>query len=220
MCQDDFGSEDVYKEVEEATATWGMIDGLTREKVLTLRECLVAAMETGDVSVAYRDLYGFLAEGCFQLDEAVKAGHEDIDKQLFGSRVLATIHRAMPPIHRSPTVIPAEDEHKLVVFLEALVENFKEMLRVWGDYSQRMADSFGDKITPDAGPAAIWARYAETWDVDSARLCLHEIGRYVAGAIIRGMTGAIIEPLENRVGLLEQVLDELRKASNNGEATS
>jgi len=192
------------------TTTWGEISGLTVERAMVLRECLDAVVKD-DVRVSYRDLYGFLAEGCFQLGQA-RADNIDFDPADLGHRVVATIHRTLPPMHKSPAVIVTEDEHQLVLFLETLSRKLKELLRIWRDYSEKMMKSFGDKITTDVGATSILNRYSEKWDSDHARMSLQEMGHEVGGATLRGMSKAIMQQLEAYVELMDKVLRKTRTA--------
>jgi hypothetical protein len=65
----------------------------------------------------------------------------------------------------------------------------------WDVYGDTMADACGSQITNDGDPLAIWARYRDARDTDSARVAIQEVGRALARATHRGMADGIIEPL-------------------------
>lgn len=205
----EFDEESAQNAVEDARGLWGPIEGMDTRTLQKLRSCLVAADPD---HFDYRDLYALFAQGCFEIKQA-EANGEEIDEKELGCRVLGIAHRCTPPTLESPSAILAENEKELVVFVEALLARLQDMLKGWDVYGNTMADACGSQVTDDGDPLAIWARYGDARDTDSARVAMQEIGRALARATHRGMTEGIIEPLRVCVGLLESVLKEVRKAA-------
>jgi hypothetical protein len=125
-----------------------------------LRKSLEATHSNGwSIELKLREVYRLLAEGCHYLhgrEAKLTDGGKDDDDARF---VLETVRHITPCNTKSPVVISAEEENKLVVFLTALNYDLKETLRAWDNNKSRKVDVFGSKVTTAYEPEEVHNRY-------------------------------------------------------------
>ena len=120
-----------------------------------------------------------------------------------------TVHRLQPRNLKSPIVVSAENENRLVAFIETMHKHLNNMLEYYEEYMDRLKNAFGPKVTQLGTIEELWARYAAR-DTDSARLLLGEIGRYTVDRLGEGMGSKIVEPLRKRVDIWGAVVKSPR----------
>lgn len=199
--------------VDEVTQFYGPIDGFTPEMAITIWQMLEEVAD--QIAYSFADMPSIFAEGVYQIQ---KRGMSAVitNKVEVAMEIMATVHRHRPSGRKPPAVISEKNEHKIMVYLQALHTDLTTMLRSYEEYIHDLKDVFGHKITSDAGPWDFWQRYGRARDTDSARASMGEIGRYVVHEVNRGMEGVIVTPLKQRVEILGDVLKALERTRGSG----